>query len=716
MRRITLTLQATETECGLAALAMLFSASGHHRSIRSLRTQSPVGRDGANLLQLKRLAEEEGFTARALRVGDDMYSALERPFLALWNGAHFVVVEKMSAHRVWVADPAIGRTVYTRDEFAAHADGIVLVIEPTARLVREPRAGLGLIRFFAPFLPRRASGLLALVIASLSLSAAGILGTMLTRWVIDTIVPIGRMDGASIILLVAAAVALPYLGFAALRYETILWLEKYLDASMILRVFQHLLSLPFSYFQHRPAGDLLVRFGSVSFIRDTLSGRLFPIAIDAIFITLYLAVLGTFDVRFVFAVAAVIALYTVALVVVAPAARRLADREIKESADAQGVLLEAITGIETVKSFGGEGPAFRRYAVAFGRQLGWSVRRARLDNATTSFFDVVSFINPIVILSLGAALVLAGDISVGTMVAATALASAAVAPARAVGTNLQAILTVRVHLDRLRDILEEESEDIGQDRPVLDFVGGIEFREVTYRYSAADRATLSEVSLTIEPGSFVAIVGRSGSGKSTLARLCVGLLLPEEGTVLFDGFALEEVNLDSVRKQTGIVTQNNTGIAASIEENVRFGRTDVPLDRVVAAARVAELDDDIRAMGLGYKTPLGEGGAGLSGGQMQRLAIARALVGSPRLVVLDEATSHLDAMTEARVTRNLAELGVTRVVIAHRLSTIVDADKIVFLQEGRVLGHGTHQELQALPEYRALLAAQHIHEREETHA
>lgn len=715
MARVALTLQATETECGLAALAMLFSASGHHRSIRSLRTQSPVGRDGATLLQLKRLAEEEGFEARALRVGDGDYSQIPGPFLALWNGAHFLVVEKITARHVSVADPAIGRAVYSREEFAAHADGIVLVLTPTPRVQRAPRAGLGLIRFLVPFLPRRASGIVALVVASLALSAAGILGTMLTRWVIDTIVPLGSGSGPTVIVVVAAAMALPYLGFAALRYETILWLEKYLDAAMILRVFRHLLSLPFSYFQHRPAGDLLVRFGSVSFIRDTLSGRLFPIAIDSVFIVLYVAVLATFDLRFVSAVAVVIVLYVVALVLVAPSARRLADREIKESAEAQGVLLEAITGIETVKSFGGEESAFRRYASAFGRQLEWSVRRARLDNAITSFFDIVTFLNPLVILALGASLVLGGDITVGTMVAATALASAAVAPARAVGTNLQAILTVRVHLDRLRDILEEESEDVGEQRPALDFSGRVEFRDVSYRYSAADRPTLAGVSFVLEPGSFTAIVGRSGSGKSTLARLCVGLLRPEQGTVLFDGRALDDVNLDSVRGRSGIVTQTNSGIAASIEENIRFGREDLDFDTVVAAARAAGLDQDIRAMGLGYKTPLGEGGAGLSGGQMQRLAIARALVDSPRLVVLDEATSSLDAVTEAHVTRNLADLGVTRLVIAHRLSTIVDADSIVFLEDGRVLGQGTHEELRELPEYRALLAAQDRQEREDVH-
>ncbi len=705
MARLTVCLQATETECGLGAMVSLFSAYGHHRSIRELREVSPVGRDGASLLQLKRLAQQEGFSAKGWAVHNPDLSALPVPCIALWDGAHFVVVEKVHNNRVDVVDPAVGRTSLSHEEFREHADGVVLTIAPEEGFVPQPRSSNGLARFVAPFLPKRALPLVGLVAASLTLAGMGVFGTMVTRWAIDVLAPSNDPSAPAVVLLAGVAVGLPYIALSILRYETLLWLEKYLDAAMILRVFEHLLRLPFSYFQHRPIGDLLVRLGSVNFIRDTLSGRLFPIAIDLVFLVFYLAVLGLFDLRFVAVVGILIVANAVVLCIVAPRARRLTDREIQENAHSQGVLLESLSNIETIKSFGGEPHAIGRYKEVYAKQLTWSVKRTRLDNSISSWFDAVSFLNPIVILGVGLWLLMSSQLTLGTMVAALTIASSALAPVRSIGMNLQAILTVGVHLGRLQDIMDEAPEALGENLETIDFKGAVELANYSYRYGAAREMTLKSINVSVNKGEFVAIVGRSGSGKSTLARAIVGLLNPEGGVITYDGHPAHTINMRSIRSKVGIVTQNSAGIAASIEDNIRFGR-DISLEDVVNASRGAQLHDDVVAMGLGYHTPLGESGAGLSGGQIQRLSIARALAGSPSLLVLDEATSHLDAVTEAAVSNNIAELGITRVVIAHRMSTILQADRIVVMDKGQIIAQGAHSDLLAEPLYVELMNAQ----------
>jgi ABC-type bacteriocin/lantibiotic exporter with double-glycine peptidase domain len=267
--------------------------------------------------------------------------------------------------------------------------------------------------------------------------------------------------------------------------------------------------------------------------------------------------------------------------------------------------------------------------------------------------------------------------------------------------------TVRVHLARLRDIVDEEPEQTHEDLAPIRFKGRVDLDNVCFRYSTAGPLALDHVSFTLNEGEFVAVVGPSGSGKSTLSRLILGLVDPLTGEIRFDGIPTTGLNLSALRQQCGLVTQMGPMVSGTIATNVKAGREDLTDADVMAALHVAALDKDVARMPLGLSTPLGEGGNGLSGGQMQRLSIARAVAGHPRLIVLDEATSHLDAVTETEVTRRLAELHATRVVIAHRLSTIKDADRIIVLVAGQVEAIGTHHELlQTSQTYRAFVDAQ----------
>ncbi|WP_139738519.1 ATP-binding cassette domain-containing protein [Actinomyces wuliandei] len=281
----------------------------------------------------------------------------------------------------------------------------------------------------------------------------------------------------------------------------------------------------------------------------------------------------------------------------------------------------------------------------------------------------------------------------GNMEAANSLGSAALTPVQQIGMNLQVIQTVRVHLNRLHDLVDEEQEDTHPDGVPADLSQALVLENVSYSYSNNGQKVLSDVNLTIRPGELLAVVGPSGSGKSTLSRLCLGLIDPVCGQVRLGKHPLEEIDLRSMRRQTGIVTQGATGSAGSIRANVRAGRQWVSDADIVRALKAAALDEDVSRMPLGLDTPLGESGQGLSGGQLQRLAIARAVAGRPAFVIFDEATSSLDGPAEAVVYDALSTLDATRIVIAHRLSTVVHADRILFLVDGRVAALGPHEEL-----------------------
>jgi ATP-binding cassette, subfamily B, bacterial len=376
------------------------------------------------------------------------------------------------------------------------------------------------------------------------------------------------------------------------------------------------------------------------------------------------------------------------------AMRERTHKDIGAQAEAQSYAVEVLAGAETVKAMGAEEQAFGRWSALFRHQLAASLRRRQLELAVEAFTGAFRLGAPLFLLWFGAREVAGGRMSLGTMLALNSLAAALLTPMMSLINATRQLQTAGTHLDRIRDVMDEAVEqDRSTVRPASRLRGQVTLAGVGMRYSPNAPWALRGVDLTIPAGAKVALVGRTGSGKTTLAKTILGLYVPTEGEVRFDGRLLQDVDYQDLRRQCGMVTQEPALFAGSIRENIALGHPAVTFEQVVLAARRAQIHDEIIAMPMGFETRLTEGGGGLSGGQRQRLALARALVHDPPLLLLDEATSHLDVVTERRVEEVLATLRCTRIVIAHRLTTVVDADLIVVIDDGQLVETGTHDHL-----------------------
>ncbi len=494
----------------------------------------------------------------------------------------------------------------------------------------------------------------------------------------------------------AFAIALMSASIGYFRAALLVRLEARLDSHLMLGFFEHLLSLPYRFFQQRSSGDLLMRLGSNAAIREALASYTTSAILDGTLVVVFLAALARISPIFGVAVL-IIALVEVAIL----AATRqrlhcLMESDLASQSGSQACLIESLMGISTLKASGAEQSTLARWSALLARQLGASAQRSRFMAKIDAALTAVRIFSPLFLLWLGGIQVVQGSMSLGTMLAVNALAAAFLQPVGSLVLSAQRLQLAGAHLERIADVMQAEPEqDRRQVRPAPRLTGRIELRNVSFRYDIHAPKVLDNISLTIYPGQKVAVVGRTGSGKSTLAKLLLGLYSPTEGEILYDGVPLHAMNLQTLRSQWGTVLQDSFLFNSSLRDNISFHNPEMSLQDLLTATQTAAIHSDIMQMPMGYETRVDEGGRGLSGGQRQRLAIARAVAHKPPLLLLDEATSHLDVVTEALVDRNLDALSCTRVVIAHRVSTIQNASLILVLDEGAIAEQGSHHELLA---------------------
>jgi HlyB family type I secretion system ABC transporter len=700
IRRFEHVQQIDEMDCGAASLGMICRHFGRKVSLARIRQLCHTATDGTSLKAICNAASELGLAARALKVSLRNLPAMPLPAIVHWEGNHWMVLFDVGEKFVRVADPATGIQKIPRQQFEASWSGYAALFDYTTAFEQAPESKPGL-SWVIPFFAKFKTIFLQVLVLAIAVSFLQLLFPVFTQMVVDKVIVEKDLSLLTTILLGLGA-ALVFAQIATLVQEYLLaFAAVRLDTAILDFLSRQLLSLPMSYFTSRRTGDIQRRLDGARQVRQFAVTNGIGALLAVVQLVGALCLMVVYSPSLLLAFLATTPLYAGLMYFSFKILRPLFSSVEESQGKYSSHQIDAIKGIEAVKAASAEN-VFRD--TMLNEFLSVSQKLFRSSFIMMSYDSVLNSIGMIstaIFLWVGAHQVMNGSLSVGGFVAfssLTAMAYGGILRTLGVWDNFQ---FASVLLNRLNDIFEQEPEQ-GRDRshltPVHSLEGRIELRGVSFKYGGPEAPDiLKDITLDFAPGKMVALVGRSGCGKTTLIKLIAGLLEPTEGTILFDNVDLKTLNYRDVRRQIGMVLQENHIFNESVARNIAFGDADPDLDRVLAAAQTASTHDFIMRLPLGYETRIGESGLALSGGQKQRVAIARAIYHNPPVLIFDEATSALDTESERAIQDNLARLmsGRTTIVIAHRLSTIREAHSIVVLERGMVAEVGTHDELMA---------------------
>jgi len=687
--------QMGAVECGAACLAMILSYYGRKTSVSEVRDYCGVGRDGLSALNIVKAARSYGLRVRAVSLKENDFRYVTLPAIVHWEFNHFLIVERWTPKYVDLVDPAMGRRRVTAEEFDNSFTGVVIMLEPGVQFNRtSAEQHISLRTYAMNYVKLAPMSLVQIIGASLLLQIFGLIVPLLTAVAVDQIIPFKLKDTLVLLALGLFILLLAQLVTTLLRAVVLLYLQTKVDTQMMIGFFEQLLTLPLRFFQQRSSGDILTRLSSNTVIRDTISNQLVSTVLDGSFVLVYLVILLVTSPVFAGLAVAIGLVQVILLLSTNHLIRDLARRELLAQGKSQGYAAEALAGIATLKSAGAEQRALQQWSNLFFDQMNASVRRSYISSLINTAMNTLRTFSPLVLLVVGTELALNGTLQVGTMLALNALAIAFLTPVASLVNSGQQLQVVHSHLERIADVMEAEPEqDVQTVRQPPRLTGHIRLDRVNFQYDPNSPPVLQNISVNIAPGQKVAIVGRTGSGKSTLGNLMLGMYLPTKGEIVYDSMPLRTLNYQAVRSQFGVVVQGSSVFNGSIRENIALNDPAMDMARIIKAAKMAAIHDDIMQMPMEYETFVSEGGSALSGGQRQRLALARALVTAPVILLLDEATSALDVVTEQAIEQNLRSLPCTQIIIAHRLSTIRNADVILVIDQGIIVERGSHLEL-----------------------
>jgi ATP-binding cassette subfamily B protein len=691
------------TDCAAACLATAAKHYGLKTPLSRIREVAGTDRQGTNVAGVIKAAEKLGFAAKGVRgTRDGFFTPMPLPCIAhiVVDGSllHYVIIHKISEKQVIIADPAKGIRKISPEEFFKEWTGVLIFLAPAQSFEKGGDAKSIYQRFFKLLIPQRGL-LLNIFLASLVYTILGIGASFYFKVMMDDVLPNLLERSLHIISVGVIALYLFQILLGAFRSHMLLYMSQKLDINLILGYYSHVLELPMSFFGTRKVGEIISRFQDASKIRDAISGATLTIMIDTL-----MAVAGgiilfvTNGTLFVIAVV-VVALYGIIVLCFNKPLRDINQKSMEENAQLSSYLIESLNGIETVKAFNSERTANLQTERKFVRLERTVFKNGLLNNVSGSLSGFVSAVGGVVILWVGAMFVIQGKITVGQLLTFNALLAYFLDPVKNL-INLQpAMQTAIVASDRLGEILDLELEkSANEDKKIspASLRGAIRISNLDFRYGTR-ALVLDGINLDIQPGEKIALVGESGSGKTTLVKLLLSFYPWEKGEITIGGYNVRDINLEALREKIAYISQDIFLFSGTIYDNLTLGLENPDMEEVIRAAMTTRAHDFINETPLRYQTMLEENGANLSGGQKQRLAITRALLKKPDILIMDEATGNLDSITENAIGRTIDSTtdGVTSIIIAHRLSTIMRCDRIYVMDKGRFIESGTHSELMA---------------------
>lgn len=639
-------------------------------------------------------AKHLGLKAKVSRQPFERIGKAALPAMALTDDERPFIVARVDDDKALIHDLAEGRArTISTDELRERYAGRLLLTASRASVLSE------LSKFdFSWFVPAAVKyrKLLAEVFAaSFFLQMFALVTPLFYQVVMDKVLVHNGMTTLHVIAIGLVSIAVFDVVLGALRTYVFSHTTSKIDVELGARLFRHILSLPLSYFESRRVGDTIARVRELENIRNFITGQALTSVLDLLFTVVFLAVMFYYSVWLTVIVLLSLPIYALISAAITPGLRKRLDEKFARGADNQAFLVETVGGIGTVKAMAVEPRATRTWDGQLAGYVAAGFRVARLAMLGQQSVQLVQKLVAVAIMYFGAKLVIEGELSLGQLIAFNMLSGQVAAPIIRLAQLWQDFQQVGISVERLGDILNTRTELPGSRMALPPIQGQVTFENVAFRYRQDAPEVLAGIDIDIKPGEIIGIVGRSGSGKSTLTKLVQRLYTPERGRVLIDGHDLALADPAWLRRQIGVVLQENFLFNRSIRDNIALTDPGMPLERVIHAAKLAGAHEFIAELPEGYDTKVGEHGTGLSGGQRQRIAIARALVGDPRILIFDEATSALDYESEHAVMANMRAIckGRTVLIIAHRLSTVRMANRIVVVEKGRIAECGTHAEL-----------------------
>lgn len=690
-------------DCGAACISTILKTYGYSTSISRIREICETDEFGTNLNGIIQAVEMLGFTAKAVK-GNKTDIKKEFPLPAIAHVLidntilHYVVIHEINEkkNRVTIADPAKGIVELTKEEFLKIWTGVLVILVPSQRFKKGKENESVIKRFFYLLKPQK-SLLINIFLASLLYTILGIVASFYFKFLMDEILP-NSLKGT--LHVISIAFLLLYIFQCILnlfRSHLLLYLSQKLDISLILGYYNHVLGLPMNFFRTRKVGEIVSRFMDASKIREAISSATLIVMIDS-FMVFGGGVILFLQSKLLFCIAFSIAfIYGIIAYGFNKPFKENQEKIMEENSQLTSYLVESLQGIETIKSFNSEQKSELETEKKFVRLLNTTFKGGMIQNIQGTLKNITELTGTMLILWVGSIQVIDGVMSIGQLLTFNSLLVYFLTPIKNI-INLQlSMQTAVVSAERLTEILDLELEKTDLEYKKIspkNLSGDISFKEVSFKYGSRGKV-LENITLNIRQGEKIALVGESGSGKTTLAKLLLNFYKINSGDITFGDFSIEDINKGSLRERIGYISQDIFLFSGTIEENLRLGNKDIPLEDIIRICKLTTVHDFVEKMELRYSTLIDENGANLSGGQKQRIALARVLIKNPDIIIMDEATSNLDSATEKSIETLITQncKNKTMIIIAHRLSTIKSCDKIYVIDKGSIYEEGTHEEL-----------------------